>query len=175
MERTRDEWEAFAAEHDCCLEPVLDLDEALDSELVRAREMVVELDQPGAAAPVRQLGLPVKLVAHARRACARPGPALGEHTDEVLRGGRLLRRGDRGARRRRARSPGPAAGRPGVVPGRDRDARDGLLKMSELAERSGVSAGTIKHYLREGLLPRAGRARRATWPTTRPTSSSASG
>ena len=34
------------------------------------------------------------------------------------------------------------------------DARaNGLLKMSELAERSGVSAGTIKHYLREGLLP----------------------
>ena len=31
-------------------------------------------------------------------------------------------------------------------------AGDGLLKMSELAERSGVSAGTIKHYLREGLL-----------------------
>jgi len=30
---------------------------------------------------------------------------------------------------------------------------DGLLKMSQLAERSGVSAGTIKHYLREGLLP----------------------
>jgi DNA-binding transcriptional MerR regulator len=28
----------------------------------------------------------------------------------------------------------------------------GLLKMSELASRSGVSAGTIKHYLREGLL-----------------------
>jgi DNA-binding transcriptional MerR regulator len=30
---------------------------------------------------------------------------------------------------------------------------DGMLKMSELAEQSGVSAGTIKHYLREGLLP----------------------
>ncbi len=29
---------------------------------------------------------------------------------------------------------------------------DDLLKMSELAERSGVSAGTIKHYLREGVL-----------------------
>jgi DNA-binding transcriptional MerR regulator len=28
-----------------------------------------------------------------------------------------------------------------------------LLKMSELVERSGVSAATIKHYLREGLLP----------------------
>jgi DNA-binding transcriptional MerR regulator len=32
------------------------------------------------------------------------------------------------------------------MPGADK------LKMSELAERSGVSAGTIKHYLREGLL-----------------------
>jgi DNA-binding transcriptional MerR regulator len=29
---------------------------------------------------------------------------------------------------------------------------NGLLKMSELSERSGVSAATIKHYLREGLL-----------------------
>lgn len=29
---------------------------------------------------------------------------------------------------------------------------DGLLKMRELADRSGVSAATIKHYLREGLL-----------------------
>ncbi len=29
----------------------------------------------------------------------------------------------------------------------------GMLKMNELAERCGVSPGTIKHYLREGLLP----------------------
>jgi DNA-binding transcriptional MerR regulator len=37
----------------------------------------------------------------------------------------------------------------------DRPANTGdrpLLKISELAERSGVSAGTIRHYLREGLL-----------------------
>jgi DNA-binding transcriptional MerR regulator len=33
---------------------------------------------------------------------------------------------------------------------------EGLLKMSELAEQSGVSAGTIKHYLREGLLGDSG-------------------
>jgi DNA-binding transcriptional MerR regulator len=32
------------------------------------------------------------------------------------------------------------------------DSENGMLKMSELAERSGVSTGTIKHYLREGLL-----------------------
>src|SRR4051794_19765379 len=30
---------------------------------------------------------------------------------------------------------------------------NGHLKISELAQASGVSAGTIKHYLREGLLP----------------------
>jgi len=31
--------------------------------------------------------------------------------------------------------------------------REELLKMSELVEASGVSGATIKHYLREGLLP----------------------
>jgi DNA-binding transcriptional MerR regulator len=35
---------------------------------------------------------------------------------------------------------------------RDSSAQKPLLKMSELAERSGVSAGTIRYYLREGLL-----------------------
>jgi len=83
LERTRDEWRAFASEHDCCLEPVLGLDEALDSELVRAREMVVSLDQPGAASEVRLLGVPVKL-SRTPGAPAGPGPALGEHTQEVL-------------------------------------------------------------------------------------------
>jgi crotonobetainyl-CoA:carnitine CoA-transferase CaiB-like acyl-CoA transferase len=81
-ERTRDEWREFASQHDCCLEPVLDLDEALDSELVRAREMVVELDQPGTSG-VRLLGVPVKL-SRTPGAPAGPGPALGEHTREVL-------------------------------------------------------------------------------------------
>jgi crotonobetainyl-CoA:carnitine CoA-transferase CaiB-like acyl-CoA transferase len=84
MERTREQWQAFASENDCCLEPVLDLDEALDSELVRAREMVVELDQPGAATPVRQLGPPIKL-SRTPASVREPGPALGEHTHEVLR------------------------------------------------------------------------------------------
>jgi alpha-methylacyl-CoA racemase len=82
--RTRAEWEAFARKHDCCLEPVLELDEALDSELVRAREMVVEIDQPGAASPVRQLGIPVKLTRTPGEHARLPGPALGEHTEEVL-------------------------------------------------------------------------------------------
>ncbi|HEV3376812.1 MAG TPA: CoA transferase [Thermoleophilaceae bacterium] len=84
LERTREEWARFADEHDCCLEPVLDLDEALDSELVRAREMVVELAQPGTDG-VKLLGVPVKM-SRTPGAPAGPGPALGEHTDEVLAG-----------------------------------------------------------------------------------------
>jgi alpha-methylacyl-CoA racemase len=82
LERTRDEWQQFASEHDCCLEPVLELDEALDSELVRAREMVVQLDQPGTDG-VRQLGVPVKLSRTPGKVEA-PGPVLGAHTREVL-------------------------------------------------------------------------------------------
>jgi alpha-methylacyl-CoA racemase len=80
--RSRREWQEFAAQHDCCLEPVLELDEALKSELVRAREMVVQIDQPGTDG-VQLLGVPVKL-SRTPGAPAGPGPALGEHTDEVL-------------------------------------------------------------------------------------------
>jgi alpha-methylacyl-CoA racemase len=82
--RTRAEWTQFATEHDCCLEPLLELDEALDSELVREREMVVTLDQPGVEGGVRQLGIPVKLDRTPGQHNRMPGPALGEHTEQVL-------------------------------------------------------------------------------------------
>ena len=83
--RTRAQWEAFASEHECCLEPLLDLDEALSSDFVQAREMVVGLDQPGVAEPVRLLGAPVKLSRTPADSNRLPGPALGEHTEAVLR------------------------------------------------------------------------------------------
>jgi len=82
--RTRDEWEAFGAEHDCCLEPVLELGEALDSELVRARGMVAELAQPGAERPVRLVGVPVKLSRTPGDPSRAPGPPLGADTEAVL-------------------------------------------------------------------------------------------
>jgi crotonobetainyl-CoA:carnitine CoA-transferase CaiB-like acyl-CoA transferase len=82
--RTREQWRQFASEHDCCLEPVLDLDEVLASELVAAREMVVELAQPGVERPVKLLGAPVKLSRTPADPTRAPGPALGEHTAEVL-------------------------------------------------------------------------------------------
>ena len=81
--RSREEWRAFAAEHDCCLEPVLEVEEALESELVKAREMVIAFEQPGAGL-VKGLGFPVKLSATPGQV-RRGGPGLGEHTDEILR------------------------------------------------------------------------------------------
>jgi alpha-methylacyl-CoA racemase len=83
--RTREQWREFASEHDCCLEPVLDFDEALESELVAARQMVVELAQPGAQRPVKLLGVPIKLSRTPGDPARAPGPRLGEHTEEVLR------------------------------------------------------------------------------------------
>jgi alpha-methylacyl-CoA racemase len=82
--RTRDDWTRFAEVHDCCLEPVLELDEALASELVRTREMVVTLAQPGVPRPVQLLGLPIKLGRTPGDPTRAPGPALGEHTAELL-------------------------------------------------------------------------------------------
>jgi len=81
--RTRDEWRAFNDEHDAMIEPILDLDEALESDLVREREMVVELEQPELGT-VRQLGAPVKL-SRTPAGDPAPAPALGEHTEQVLR------------------------------------------------------------------------------------------
>jgi alpha-methylacyl-CoA racemase len=82
LTRTRAEWAAFADAHDCCLEPVLEVEEALESELVRAREMVIEFEQPGAG-KVKGLGMPVKL-SRTPGQVRSGGPALGEHTEQVL-------------------------------------------------------------------------------------------
>ena len=110
------DWEQFAREHDCCLEPVLELDEALSSELVRAREMVVEIDQPGCEAPVRQLGLPVKLSRTPGDHARLPGPALGEHTEQVLaEAGYSESDVQELLAQRRRRRTGPGAQRPDVA------------------------------------------------------------
>jgi alpha-methylacyl-CoA racemase len=81
--RTRQEWKAFNDQHDAMIEPVLDLDEALESELAREREMVISYEQPELG-EVRQLGFPIKL-SQTPASIERPAPALGEHTMEVLR------------------------------------------------------------------------------------------
>jgi alpha-methylacyl-CoA racemase len=80
--KTREGWRAFNDEHDAMIEPILDLDEALESELVRDREMVISYEQPELG-EIRQLGFPIKL-SRTPAAVERPAPALGEHTAELL-------------------------------------------------------------------------------------------
>jgi alpha-methylacyl-CoA racemase len=81
--RTRAQWEAFGAEHDCCLEPVLERDEALRDEHLRARDVFFEIDSPWGL--LTQLRTPVT----PRAATHSPPPRQGEHTDVILREGGL--------------------------------------------------------------------------------------
>ena len=83
LKRSRDEWEAFAAEHECCVEPVLSVDEVADSSLLAERDSLIEIEDAGADAPVRQVDFPVRF-SGGHRAPRKRAPELGEHTEEIL-------------------------------------------------------------------------------------------
>jgi alpha-methylacyl-CoA racemase len=76
--KTRDEWVAALAQHDCLLEPVLELEELPSHPLHQAREMFITVDG-GPAGPLRHvrtpLGPPVRPT---------PPPALGADGKSVL-------------------------------------------------------------------------------------------
>jgi crotonobetainyl-CoA:carnitine CoA-transferase CaiB-like acyl-CoA transferase len=74
--RTRDEWTAFNAERDCCLEPVLEPRELKDDPHLRAREVFVTQETPWGRST--QLRLPIAPPAEA------PAPAMGQHTRDIL-------------------------------------------------------------------------------------------
>ncbi|MGD0527574.1 MAG: CaiB/BaiF CoA-transferase family protein [Polyangiaceae bacterium] len=77
--RTRDEWQAFGRQHDCCLEPVLEPGELRDDEHLKARGVFFDMDSPWGRIP--QLRTPLA----ARGATYAPPPKQGEHTDAILR------------------------------------------------------------------------------------------
>ncbi|HKE42259.1 MAG TPA: CaiB/BaiF CoA-transferase family protein [Casimicrobiaceae bacterium] len=77
--RTQREWVERFAGADCCVTPVLALEEALANEQFRARGMIVESPRG-----CRQYASPFKLSDH-RFEIRRDAPAQGEHTEEVLR------------------------------------------------------------------------------------------
>lgn len=77
--KTRDEWARFAAERDCCLEPVLSPDEALEDPHLKAREVFFELPSPWGA--IKQMRTPLASPDRAHT----PPPKQGEHTDAILR------------------------------------------------------------------------------------------
>ena len=75
--RTQAEWTAVFDKVDCCVTPVLHLQESLRDPQLNARGMVVEVDG------VTQFGPPVRLSEHAPASFS-PAPAAGEHTEELL-------------------------------------------------------------------------------------------
>jgi crotonobetainyl-CoA:carnitine CoA-transferase CaiB-like acyl-CoA transferase len=76
--RTQREWSDVFARADCCVSPILDIEQALSNEQLRARKMVV--DGSGFA----QFALPLKF-SEFEFAIERPAPGEGEHTEEILR------------------------------------------------------------------------------------------
>jgi crotonobetainyl-CoA:carnitine CoA-transferase CaiB-like acyl-CoA transferase len=76
--KTRDEWLPILAAHDCCCEPVLEMDELAAHPQHVARGVFFTIDG-GAAGPITQLRTPVGVPANAT-----PPPKLGEHSRSVL-------------------------------------------------------------------------------------------
>lgn len=82
LTKNRDEWVKVLEPSDIPFGPVLGVEEALDTDHARARQMRLEVDHP-VEGRVPQLGFPIKLSATPAAIRAAP-PRLGEHTDEVL-------------------------------------------------------------------------------------------
>lgn len=84
--KTRAEWEAVFAEYDACVQPVLDLKEALlEDEQIRAREMVVEVDLPlHEGVKVKQFATSIKL-SECPCVYEQAGYPAGYHTHEIIK------------------------------------------------------------------------------------------
>jgi crotonobetainyl-CoA:carnitine CoA-transferase CaiB-like acyl-CoA transferase len=78
-ERTLADWLAFAAERDCCLEPVLTPEEAMRDPHLIARKMFFSLGSPWG--PIAQMRTPLTATDRPHM----PPPRRGEHTDAILR------------------------------------------------------------------------------------------
>ncbi len=79
LTKTRDEWAAFGAQHDCCLEPVLEPSEVASDAHVAARGAFFTIDSPWG--PIPQLKTPVTDAGMTHT----PPPRAGEHTEAILR------------------------------------------------------------------------------------------
>jgi formyl-CoA transferase len=62
--------------------PINTIDQVLNDPQVRAREMVVQVDHPGAG-PIKMVASPLKIPT-AKVEVRLPPPRLGEHTEEIL-------------------------------------------------------------------------------------------
>jgi crotonobetainyl-CoA:carnitine CoA-transferase CaiB-like acyl-CoA transferase len=76
--KSRDEWAAIFAEHDCCCDAIFELAELKDHPLHKSRGVFFEMDG-GDGEAIPQLRLPV-----GQPRGQRPPPTRGQHTEEVL-------------------------------------------------------------------------------------------
>ena len=155
LSRTRAEWEAFNAEHDCCLEPVLELEEALQRRAdprpagwspatcsatpVKLSETPADYERGGPPGPRR---------AHRRGARARPATARTRSRRCARRARRSERRVLRAARRRAL--PGDRAHERAV--GRAPPARRAAVGAAHRPARADVAArghGARAHHGRD--------------------------
>jgi alpha-methylacyl-CoA racemase len=80
--KTQGEWSAIFAEADCCVSPILPMQEAITDEQLRARGMII--DASAGTGPVTQFAPPLKMSGF-DFAIERQAPEPGEHSEEVLR------------------------------------------------------------------------------------------
>lgn len=80
--RTFAEWTTFAAEHDCCLAPVLEGDEPRADPQLQARGLFLSVETPWEGRAMPSLATPVRLAGVT--APQAPAPELGADTDRVL-------------------------------------------------------------------------------------------
>jgi crotonobetainyl-CoA:carnitine CoA-transferase CaiB-like acyl-CoA transferase len=80
--KTKDEWVEIFSRVDACVEPVLTVQEALDNEQSKDREMVVDIDLPQGG-KVRQPALPIKFSTY-KPEYRHIGVPAGFNTKEVL-------------------------------------------------------------------------------------------
>ncbi|KAF0810178.1 CoA-transferase [Alcanivorax sp. S71-1-4] len=79
----QEHWAERFRDNDCCVTPVLKLEEALQHEQFRARDMVLETEHP-TYGPVTQAACPVRM-SQFQFSLRRHAPLPGEHTREILK------------------------------------------------------------------------------------------
>jgi crotonobetainyl-CoA:carnitine CoA-transferase CaiB-like acyl-CoA transferase len=80
--KTLEEWVSFCADKDLMLEPVLSFGEAFSHPQIKARKMILEVDDKRTGSQ-RQVGFPIKF-SETPSEITSLAPELGQHTEEVL-------------------------------------------------------------------------------------------
>ncbi|MBO1768219.1 CoA transferase [Allobranchiibius sp. GilTou38] len=81
-ERTTAEWETLCAEHSIPMAPVLQIEDATESEYVRDGHLLDVAEHPTEGG-YRSIGIPIRF-SRTPAAVTRPTPTLGQHNEEIL-------------------------------------------------------------------------------------------